>query len=157
MGSPLPVLTNQQSLGDVLMKKQQGFTLIELMIVVAIIAILAAIALPAYQDYTTRAKISEVIVMAAPAKLAVAETASSLGSLAEVQADNAGYTFPGATDYVSGIVITDTTGVVTATSTVPNAEGEITLTPEEVSNGQLTWVCASADIDAKFLPANCRS
>ena len=65
-------------------RMQQGFTLIELMIVVAIIGILAAVALPAYQDYTTRAKVSEVIVMASPAKLAVAETASSLGSLASV-------------------------------------------------------------------------
>ncbi|HET9208221.1 MAG TPA: pilin, partial [Burkholderiaceae bacterium] len=65
---------------------QQGFTLIELMIVVAIIGILAAVALPAYQDYTTRAKVSEVIVMASPAKLAVAESASSLGSLALVTA-----------------------------------------------------------------------
>jgi len=55
---------------------QQGFTLIELMIVVAIIGILAAVALPAYQDYTTRAKVSEVVIMASPAKLAVAETVS---------------------------------------------------------------------------------
>lgn len=137
------------------MKKQQGFTLIELMIVVAIIAILAAIALPAYQDYTTRAKISEVIVMAAPAKLAVAETASSLGQLSEVTPENAGYTFPGATKYVSGIAIGDD-GTVTATSTVPNAEGDIVLTPTEVDNGQLTWTC-STGIDHKFVPTECRN
>lgn len=139
------------------MKNQQGFTLIELMIVIAIIAILAAIALPAYQDYTTRAKVSEVIVMAAPAKLAVAETTSSLGALGSVTATNTGYTFPGATSYVSGITIAATTGVVTATSTVPNATGDILLTPTEVAagTGQLKWICSSA-INDKYLPANCR-
>ena len=139
------------------MKKfQQGFTLIELMIVVAIIGILAAIALPAYQDYTTRAKVSEVIVMAAPAKLAVAETASSLGGLGSVTAANSGYVFPGATQYVSGITITDSTGVVTATSTVKNATGNIVLTPTSVgTSAQLTWKCTT-NITPKFVPANCR-
>ena len=138
------------------MKNQQGFTLIELMIVIAIIAILAAIALPAYQDYTTRAKVSEVIVMAAPAKLAVAETASSEGGLDEVTASNTGYEFPGKTKYVDLIEIADG-GVITATSLVPNADGDITLEPEEIgSTGQLTWTCTST-IKEKFLPSNCRA
>lgn len=136
-------------------KAQAGFTLIELMIVVAIIGILAAVALPAYQDYTTRAKMSEVLVMGEPAKLAVAETSSSLGGLAQVTAANSGYTFPGATKYVSGVAITDTTGVVTITSTVPGATGTVTLTPADVGSGQLRWTCASS-INAKFLPAECR-
>jgi len=137
------------------MHKQQGFTLIELMIVVAIIGILAAIALPAYQDYTTRAKVSEVVTMASPAKLAVAETSSSVGGLALVTAANSGYVFPGATAYVSGITITDTTGVVTATSTVPGAAGDIILTPTDAGSGQLTWACTTT-IDTKYVPAECR-
>jgi type IV pilus assembly protein PilA len=134
---------------------QKGFTLIELMIVVAIIGILAAVALPAYQDYTTRAKVSEAVVMAAPAKLAVAETSSSVGGLASVTAANTGYSFPGATKYVSGITITNATGVVTVTSTVPNATGTITLTPADVGSGQLRWTCASG-ISPKYLPSECR-
>lgn len=135
---------------------QKGFTLIELMIVVAIIGILAAVALPAYQDYTARAKISEVIVMAAPAKLAVAETASSLGALASVTASNSGYTFPGATDYVSGVTI-GANGAVTAVSTVPNATGNIVLTPTDAQgNGQLTWNCTTT-IATKFVPQECRN
>ena len=102
---------------------------------------------------------SEVIVMTAPAKLAVTETASSLGGLANVTAANSGYVFPGATKYVSNVVITDATGVVTATSTVPGtgASGALTLTPTQIgTTGQLTWVCASTAISSKYLPSNCR-
>ena len=141
------------------MKKiQKGFTLIELMIVVAIIGILAAVALPAYQDYTTRAKVTEVVVMASPAKLAVAETTASLGGLASVTASNSGYAFPGATKYVSGITVTGSSGIVTASSIVPNALGNIVLTPTELSgsSGQLTWKCTTTIEKKSLVPAECR-
>jgi len=135
---------------------RRGFTLIELMIVVAIIGILAAVALPAYQDYTTRAKVSELIVMSAPAKLAVSETASSAGTLASVTAANSGYTFPGPTKYVASVAIGDGTGIITVASSIPNALGNITLTPTPVADGQLKWACTST-ISSKFLPAECRN
>jgi type IV pilus assembly protein PilA len=100
---------------------QKGFTLIELMIVVAIIGILAAIAIPAYQDYTIRAKVTEGINLAASAETAVAEGFQSNdmnGLLAAADAWNSAFT---ATKYVTGIVITDTSGVITVTYDGTNA------------------------------------
>ena len=137
------------------MKQQGGFTLIELMIVIAILAILMAIAIPAYQDYTTRAKISEGVSMAAPAKTAVAESSSSLGGLTNFTAARSGYSFPGATSYVTGVTIADSGAVTVATNNTGAGACNIVLTPTDVGNGQLDWACTSTCAD-KFVPAECR-
>jgi type IV pilus assembly protein PilA len=92
-------------------KVQKGFTLIELMIVVAIIGILAAVALPAYQDYTVRARVAEGLVLASSAKLSVAENAASASAF------GLGWTAPVATNNVSDLAIDPTNGVVTITYT----------------------------------------
>ena len=138
---------------------QQGFTLIELMIVVAIIGILAAIALPAYQDYTTRSKLSEGLNLAASAKTAVSEHRMSQGSW---PADNAaaGYQSPD-TKYVSGISIVN--GLITITyktdAGVVAANNKLSLSPISATGG-VDWKCkaaASNPVQPKYLPANCRS
>lgn len=139
-------------------KVQSGFTLIELMIVVAIIGILAAIALPAYQDYTIRTKVSECMVMGSEAKTAVAETAASLGGLANVTLVNTGYV-TAATTYCASVGITDATGVVTLTTQATGATVQpvVLLTPTQANpESPLIWACTTSAGLPKHVPANCR-
>jgi len=109
-------------------KTQQGFTLIELMIVIAIIGILAAIALPAYQDYTKRAKFSEVISVANGYKTATAVCIQAEGALANCDAGSNGIPATRATDYVSGVTVVD--GQITVQSQNINPNPTYVLTPD---------------------------
>jgi len=133
---------------------QKGFTLIELMIVVAIIGILAAVALPAYQDYTVRAKVTEVVLAASAPKVAVAEWYQTKGSL-PATATSLGVDSQ-VSKYVASVAVEDGTGVITAVSKDLGSgiSGDVLMTPT-VSGNVLTWVCTGT-IAAKYLPASCK-
>jgi len=147
------------------MNAQKGFTLIELMIVIAIIGILAAIAIPAYTDYTTRARVSEALTTASAMKATVSENIISAGgtSIDSTNKNCAGVaTLTGtatspATKNVLSSTCTDATGVILVTTTAAAKSVPLTLTPSYSGNG-VKWVCTTDTGDfQKYVPAECRS
>ena len=141
-------------------KNMQGFTLIELMIVIAILGILMAIAIPAYQDYTVRAKVSEGMNVAGAAKLAVAETYQTKGTW---PTDNPGAGLPAAASINGNNVasVTNGTGKLTiAFRNEPKLNSSVLVLSPSYVGGSVTWSCkasAGTTVADKYLPQSCRA
>ena len=136
------------------MSSQRGFTLIELMIVVAIIAILAAIALPAYRDYTIRARVTEALSLASGTKVLVLENINNENALTAGACDGVS-AMPTATVNVATLACTGS-GVIEVATTAMAGSVTLELTPAFGTDGIVQWACVQTVGESKHVPSECR-
>jgi type IV pilus assembly protein PilA len=135
---------------------QKGFTLIELMIVVAIIGILAAVAVPQYQDYTVRAKITEGLNLASSAKSAVGEFYNTRSAWPTTNA-SAGLSDTISSQYVTSVAV-GASGIITVTyNAASGASGQTIIFTPSTGSGTINWTCTAGTLDKKYRPSNCKS
>lgn len=133
---------------------QKGFSLVELLVVVALIGILIAVAIPSYNDYIIRGKLVEGLHLAAPAKIAVADYVINNHKLPSNQ-ESTGYRSPSPTSNVKSITIGDK-GIITITYTPSAGDGTIVVVPTIEPNGYITWDCTGGTERPRYRPRSCR-
>lgn len=137
------------------MKSHRAYTIIELLLTVAIVALLASLAIPMYQDYSIRTRVAEGLNSAAPAKLAVSETYNSKNAVPNQV--STGYVSPAATINVSSITIAnDGSGQVIITYPPVAGDGTIILTPTLATGQPVNWDCTGGTLLFKYRPKSCR-
>ena len=136
--------------------RERGFTLIELVIVVGIIATLAVLAIPSYQDYMIRARVTEGLSLASPAQMAIAESASSHNVLPATQAETGFRSTAGTANVESLTIAYDGTSEITITYTERAGGGTIILKPTLQQNNDITWTCTGGTLINQYRPVNCR-